>query len=33
MPKKTISWPLAPAPEAKDHLTLARQYELFIGGK
>lgn len=33
MAKKTISWPLAPAPESKDHFTLKQQYELFIGGK
>ena len=30
---KPISWPLAPAPESKDHFTLKSQYELFIGGK
>ena len=33
MATKTISWPLAPAPESKDHLTLKSQYELFSGGK
>jgi aldehyde dehydrogenase (NAD+) len=31
--KNTVSWPLAPAPESKDHFTLKQQYELFIGGK
>ena len=29
MAKKTISWPLAPAPESKDHFTLKQQYELY----
>ena len=33
MAKKTISWPLSPAPESKDHFTLKSQYDLFIGGK
>ena len=33
MAKKTISWPLAPAPESKEHFTLKSEYELFIGGK
>ena len=33
MAKKTISWPLAPAPESKDHFTLKSEYDLFIGGK
>jgi hypothetical protein len=33
MAKKTISWPLAPAPESKDHFTLKSPYERFIGGK
>lgn len=32
MAKKTISWPLAPAPESKDHFTLKSEYDLFIGG-
>ena len=27
--KNTISWPLAPAPESKDHFTLKQQYELY----
>ncbi len=30
---KAIDWPLAPAPESKDHFTLKPQYELFINGK
>jgi hypothetical protein len=30
---KTISWPLAPAPESEDHFTLKSQYQFFIGGK
>ena len=29
MAKKTISWPLAPAPGSKDHFTLMSQYELY----
>lgn len=33
MAKETISRPLAPAPESKDHITLKSPYELFIGGK
>jgi hypothetical protein len=33
MAKKTISWPLAPTPESKDHFTLKSEYDLFIGGK
>jgi hypothetical protein len=33
MARKTISWPLAPAPGSKDHFTLKSEYELFIGGK
>jgi aldehyde dehydrogenase (NAD+) len=31
--KNTVSWPLAPAPESKDHFTLKSEYDLFIGGK
>lgn len=30
---KTISWPLAPAPESTDHVKINSQYELFINGK
>ena len=30
---KKIEWPLAPAPESKDHFTLKSEYDLFIGGK
>lgn len=33
MAKRTISWPLASAPESKDHLTLRSEYDLFIGCK
>jgi hypothetical protein len=33
MAKKTISWPLAPAPESTDHVKNNAQYELFINGK
>jgi aldehyde dehydrogenase (NAD+) len=35
MAKKSISleWPLAPAPESRDHFKLKEQYDLFIGGR
>ena len=29
MPKKTISWPLAPAHESKDRFSLKSQYDLY----
>jgi aldehyde dehydrogenase (NAD+) len=29
----SLDWPLAPAPESKDHFQLKDRYELFIGGK
>ena len=31
--KNSVNWPLAPAPESKDHFTVKSEYELFIGGK
>lgn len=27
------TWDLAPAPEGTDHVTLEKEYDLFIGGK
>ena len=33
MPETTTTWELAPAPEGTDHVSLKKDYDLFIGGK